>query len=494
MDWTNVLHGLLSRDVLVPIAAIAVVIYTVISAIFIILENRSPQSTFAWLLLFLAVPVIGLIIYRFTGQGWHAFSRENQLARQELGGDMLRDLRPVLTGEREVAARIARERPRSFREKLLRRAERGSNTILTGHNEVEILQDAAQKYPRLLADLRAARHHIHLNYYIWTEDSFTLEVKAVLIERAQAGVEVRCLFDTSGGALSKGYLADLTAAGVEIHPYLDYRSFTKLHNINYRSHRKIAVIDGTIGYVGGLNLDKEQVKPAAFARWRDTHLRIIGEATQGLQASFAISWYNTVGKEITGSAYYPPVTVEQFLPIQITQGGPDSQWQAIRQLYFLMIMSAEEKIYLQSPFFIPDESIVEALRATALAGVDVRLMFTPRGATYQIPYRAAHTYFQEVAEAGVKIYLYQDGYFHPKTLNIDNAVIAVGTANMDIRSFSLNYETMAVIYDEGKAHELEAQFLLDMEHCAEWSLAAYRKAPVGRRLLDSVYRLASPLL
>ncbi len=494
MDLAQALRGVLTREVLVPVATIVVLLYTLVSAIYIILENRSPQSTFAWLLLFLVLPVIGLIIYRFTGQGWHAFSRENELAHQELGGELLRDMRPILTREREYAARIARERPASFREKLLRRAERSDNAILTGHNEVEILQDAAQKYPRLLADLRAARHHIHLNYYIWTEDSFTLEVKAVLIERAQAGVKVRCLFDTSGGALSKGYLADLAAGGVEIHPYLDYRSFTKLHNINYRSHRKIAVIDGTIGYVGGLNLDKEQIEPAAFASWRDTHLRIVGEATQGLQASFAISWFNTVGEEVTGVAYYPPVAVEQFLPVQITQGGPDSQWQAIRQLYFLMIVAAEETIYLQSPFFIPDESIVEALCAAALAGVDVRLMFTPRGATYQVAYRAAHTYFQEVAEAGAKIYLYQDGYFHPKTLNIDNAIIAVGTANMDIRSFSLNYETMAVIYDEGKAQELEAQFLADMEHCEEWSLEAYRKAPLGRRLLDSCYRLASPLL
>jgi len=494
VDLAQALRGVLTRDVLVPFATIVVLLYTIVSAVYIILENRSPQSTFAWLLLFLILPVVGLVIYRFTGQGWHAFSRENQLARQELGGELLRDMRPILTNERECAARIARERPASFREKLLRRAERSDNSILTGHNEVEILQDAAQKYPRLLADLRAARHHIHLNYYIWTEDSFTREIKEVLIERAHAGVKVRCLFDTSGGALSKGYLADLAAAGVAIHPYLDYRSFTKLHTVNYRSHRKLAIIDGTIGYVGGLNLDREQVKPAAFDTWRDTHLRIVGEAAQALQASFAISWFNTVGEEVTGAAYYPPVTVEQFLPMQITQGGPDSQWQAIRQLYFLMIVSAEKSIHLQSPFFIPDESIVEALRAAALAGVDVRLMFTPRGATYQIPYRAAHTYFQEVAEAGAKIYLYQDGYFHPKTLNIDNAIIAVGTANMDIRSFSLNYETMAVIYDEGKAQELEAQFLADMENCAEWSLAAYRKSPLGQRLLDSCYRLASPLL
>ncbi|HEY8601245.1 MAG TPA: PLDc N-terminal domain-containing protein, partial [Thermomicrobiales bacterium] len=156
MDWLPFLRGLLTREVLLPLAAIVVVLYTLVSAIYIILENRSPQSTFAWLLLFLALPVIGLVIYRFTGQGWHAFSKENQLARQELGGELLRDMRPILTREGEYAARIARDRPASFREKLLRRAERSDNAILTGHNEVEILQDAKEKYPRLLADLRAA--------------------------------------------------------------------------------------------------------------------------------------------------------------------------------------------------------------------------------------------------------------------------------------------------------------------------------------------------
>ena len=305
---------------------------------------------------------------------------------------------------------------------------------------------------------------------------------------------MRCLFDASGGALSDGYLRDLRDGGVAIHPYLEYRSLTRLHSVNYRSHRKIAVIDGTIGYVGGLNLDKEQLEPHGFARWRDTHLRIVGEAALALQASFVVSWFNTTGEEVSGPDYYPPSPTDEFLPVQITQGGPDSQWQAIRQLYFQMIVSAQEKIYLQSPFFIPDESISEALRAAALAGVDVRLMFTPRGGTYQIPYRAARTYFAEVAEAGARVYLYRDGYFHPKTLNVDNAVVAIGTANLDIRSFSINYETMAVLYDAEKARAIEAQFLEDMAHCEEWSLQAYRHAPFGRRLLDSVYRLASPLL
>ena len=197
---------------------------------------------------------------------------------------------------------------------------------------------------------------------------------------------------------------------------------------------------------------------------------------------------------MVGPAYSPPVAGDECLPVQLTQSGPDSPWQAIRQRSFLRITSAERRSFLQSPFFIPDASLTEALRAAALAGLDVRLRFTPRGAKYQLPYRAAHTYFRAVAEAGARIYLDQAGYFHPKTLTIDGAVAAVGTANMDSRAFSLNYETVAVLYDEGKAGELERQFLADLEHCTEWTLAAYQRASPAHRLVDSLYRLASPLM
>lgn len=476
------------------ILGIFMALYIVAAAVFIIMENRTPQSTFAWLFLFITFPVMGIIVYIFFGHGWRAFSQEKTIARQVLGTEFMQDIGEMLRRQPEYIERLAGEKPTSFKKKILNLAMQNSSSVLTGYNDVEILQDAAAKYPRLLADIKAAQHSVHLNYYIWTEDDFTLQIKAALMERAKAGVEVRCLFDASGGAMSQQYLADLTAAGVEIHPYLEFRSLKMLHTANYRSHRKIAVIDGKIGYIGGLNLDKEQMDPPAFDTWRDTHLRIIGEAAWALQGSFVISWYNTTGQKITGKPYYPPVETQNFMPVQITQGGPDSQWKAIRQLYFLMIMAAEDKLYLQSPFFIPDESITEALKAAALSGVEVKLMFTPRGSTYQIPYRAAHTYFKDVVEAGCKVYLYEGGYFHPKTLNIDNTVISVGTANMDIRSFSLNYEATAIVYDAGKAKELEAQFFEDMKHCREWTLEEYKNYSPFHRFVDSIYRLASPML
>jgi cardiolipin synthase len=472
-------------------------LYVVIAGVFITLENRSPQSTFAWLFLFMAVPVIGVIIYAFFGRGWHAFAREQSLSRQEFGSGLLEldDLQPLIKRQEAVIARIIEERPAAYKKKLLHLVKKNSSSLLTGYNDVVILQNASMKYPRLLEDIQGAKHHIHLNYYVWTEDEFTLQIKAALIERAKAGVEVRCLYDASGGSMSYQYLNDLKAAGVKINAYLEFRSLTRLHTINYRSHRKIAVIDGRIGYIGGMNLDKDQLDGGEyFDSWRDTHLRIVGEAVIALQASFAVSWFNTTQEKIVESQYFPPVDVDTFLPVQILMSGPDSQWQAIRQLYFYMITSAVEKVYLQSPFFIPDESILEALKSAALAGVDVRMIFTPKGTTYSTPYWAANTYFKEVAAAGVKIYLYQAGYFHAKTLNIDGVICTIGTANIDIRSFSLNYEANAVIYDEEKAQELERDFLEDLKHCIEWRVEEYEKRSVYLRLRDSLARLASPLL
>ena len=481
-------------EIILNIFTVLLTLYIIGVAIFIISENRTPQSTFAWLLALIALPIVGLIIYIFFGRGSHAFSKEGKLARQEMGDNIRHDVQELIDRQQDYADRIATEKPASFRKKILNLVHQNSSSVLTGYNDLEILQDASMKYPRLLADINAAQSSVHLNYYIWTEDDFTLEIKAALIERAKAGVEVRCLYDESGGMMSRQYLQDLKDNGVEIHPYLAFKKVGKLTTANYRSHRKIAVIDGKIGYVGGLNLDKEQMDPPAFDTWRDTHIRAVGQAAWALQLSFIVSWFNTTGQQVTGKQYFPDVETKNFMPIQLIQSGPDSQWAAIRQLYFLMIMSADKKLYMQSPFFIPDESIMEALKAAALAGVDVKLMFTPRGSTYQIPYRAAHTYFKDVVEAGAKVYLYQAGYFHPKTLNVDNAVISIGTANMDIRSFSLNYEACAVVYDEGKAKELEAQFFEDMKHCKEWTLAEYNSYSATHRFIDSVYRLSSPIL
>jgi cardiolipin synthase len=221
-----------------------------------------------------------------------------------------------------------------------------------------------------------------------------------------------------------------------------------------------------------------------------------GESVRVLQSIFITSWYNTTKESLSLARYFPPLhgDYRSRLPIHIVSSGPDSRWSAIRQLYFLMIAAADKHIYIQSPFFIPDGSIAEALRSAALSGVDVRLMCTPRGGVYQLPYAAANTYFADMVEAGVRVFLYQKGYFHPKTICVDGLVCSVGTANMDIRSFSINYEINAVLYDAALTKELEADFLHDLQECIEFRLEEYEQRPLGRRLYDSFARLLSPLL
>lgn len=472
-------------------------IYGLIVAFWVILENRSPQSTFAWIFLLLLVPILGVLIYYFLGRGWRAFSKEAELARQTMMGDTPEQVEHYLQREKAMIARIAKMPHLAAKQKLLQLVAKNASSVLTTYNHLWILQDAREKYPRLLADIEQATHSIHMAYYIWEEDPFTCQLKDLLIRKAQVGVEVRILCDAYGLAVSRRYLREIRNGGVQMYVYYNYRSPLRLHTVSYRNHRKIAVIDGKIGYMGGLNMSQEHLDGGKhFAHWRDTHLRMVGEAVAPLQAIFLTSWYNTTKEKLLTAAYIAPpnIDADEPLPIHITVSGPDSQWRAIRQLYFMMILAAEKHLYIQSPFFIPDESIMEALKAVALAGVDVRIMCAPRGTTYAIPYWAANTYFIDMARAGVRIFLYQQGYFHAKTVNVDSTICSVGTANLDIRSFSINYEVNAVIYDATVARELAADFLADQAHCSEFSLAEYEQRPIYRRAGDSIARLFSPLL
>ena len=477
---------------------VLIFVYVIIVAGVILLDNRSPQASFAWLFLMLSFPILGFLIYIMFGRGYKAFSNENRLALigglSSMYGPVIK---PLLDTQSRYAEIVRRERPESYRQKLLALVKHNSPSLLTVYNRVEILQDITEKYPRLLADVQNAQSSINLLYYIWSEDEFTIKLKDALIERSKAGVKVHALADASCLNVSKEYLQELREAGVQIHHYLAYMKIGRLHSANYRSHRKIVVIDGKIGYIGGMNLDKEQLPGGnRLGSWRDTHLRIEGEAALALQSAFAVSWYNQTKETFDAGTYFPQPDISQLpiTPVQITLGGPDSQWKAMQQLYFFMIMTAEKKVQIQTPFFIPDESLLEALKAAALSGVEVEIMVSKHGTALELAHRASFTYVEEVARAGAKVYLYNKGYFHSKTINVDSQLCAIGTANFDIRSFYINYEAMAVLYDAGKASELAVDFENDKKCCEVFNLQEYEKAPLWRRLLNSTTRLASPLL
>ena len=258
------------------------------------------------------------------------------------------------------------------------------------------------------------------------------------------------------------------------------------------------MIDGAIGYTGGMNIGREHLSGGTgFESWRDTQLRIVGEGAALLQTVFMVDWHNAVGEDLFAGRYYPAAAVQGAdgdVPVQILTSGPDSEWAAIRQLYAVMIASAQRHVFVQSPFFIPDATLAEALRTAALSGVDVRVMVSARASGGKLPEWAGNTYLEDVANAGVRVFLYEKGYLHAKTISIDSEICSIGSANIDIRSFSINYELNAVLYSERLARELEEDFQRDLAHCTEFDASAYRERNPALRLRDSVARLFSPLL
>ena len=469
-------------------------VYAVATTLYIVTENKEPKTTLAWILLIWLFPFLGLLVYIFLGRSHKPFSRERKLLKQIITSESQPNLGELLAQQEEClrdGACLSLEQRR-----VVELCNRNSYSLLTLHNRVEILQNANEKYPRLLEDLRQAKHSIHLQYYIWESDAFTAQVKEILIAKAKAGVQVRGLYDWMGtlGALSRKDLRDFREAGIPVRAYLSI-GLWQLHTISFRNHRKIVVIDGDIGYVGGMNLSEEHLTGGKhFPLWRDTHIRVQGEAAAAMQAAFAVAWYNTTQETLDDPRLYAHSQPDQATPMQIVSSGPDSEWDAIRQLYFKLITNANTRVFIQSFVIIPDDSIAEAIKAACLSGVDVRIMVMPRGGVYQVPYRASMTFCAEMSRAGAKIYLYQAGYFHAKTIMVDGEMCSIGTANMDVRSFSINYETNAVIYDRALAEELEQDFLNDQKDCTEFTWQEYNKASWSSRLRDSIYRLCSPLL
>src|SRR5438067_9554400 len=388
-----------SMGSLVTIVLTALGIYALITGVFLLSENRRPESTFAWLLVFIFLPVVGLVVYLFFGRSRKAFSKRETLWRQNIEPAAVPLLNPLLS---QQDARIAKlESKSASHKKLMWLVRRNSHSALTTRNQVQIQQNAAEFYPSLIADMKAARHSIHHQYFIWRSDEFTEPLKELFIAKVKQGGEVRLLYDPLGSQnMKRKYRKELRAAGISVAPT---SPAYQLHTLSYRNHRKITVVDGVIGFTGGMNIGQEHIDGGkGFNLWRDTQVRFVGEASALLQAVFMVDWYNAVGENLFAPAYFPPGaidTAEGDVPVQILTSGPDSRWAAIRQLYANMINSAEHHVYLQSPYFILDGSIAEALRSAALSGVDVKVMISARPSGNQWPDWAGNTYFGDVVDA-----------------------------------------------------------------------------------------------
>lgn len=471
------------------------VAYALGVSIFLIMDRRSPQSTLAWLIFMLTFPLLGLAVYVLTGRSWKAFRRDNYYVRKDIGRDVIAQMMRVLPLP-PISSAALRSLEIPIYDRLLQLGLRNSYAVVTTNNHVEITQDAATMYPLLLEDIRRATHSIHLEYFSYATDPYMEQFDSALMQKAREGVQVRLLFDAVGSLklFQRPHRRRLRAAGVEVVPFAPV---LRVHTISYRNHRKISVIDGQIGYIGGMNLGQEHlVGMGHYKAWRDTHLRIEGEAVRVLQAQFVTDWYHATRCPLVHEQYFPPVAAALgTTPVQIVASGPDSRYEAIRQMYFYMITSAAHHVYIQSPFFILDMGLTDALQAAALSGVDVRIMLAPQGCgDNPVPYWAAYTYMLDMIRAGVKVYLYQPGYMHAKTVSMDGIVCSVGSANMDIRSFNIDYEVNAILYDSALVQELEATFVEDLKQCILFDPGAYTRRAFLHRFRDAAARLLSPIL
>lgn len=466
------------------------------AGILIILEGRDPSRTLAWLLVLIFLPVAGFLLYLIFGR---QFRKKRISAKKKILNNQFTDLPmelldslPQNPEQLPPELNIAQEKNR-----LIRLIFNNATFPPTIHNEVKVLSEGTEIFSSFIRAMEEAENFIHLETYIFRNDRLGTTIGTLLCAKAKAGVKVRVLYDGLGSRhLSPEFLAQLQTAGVEIEPFFPINRWPFHRRINYRNHRKILIVDGLIGFIGGANIGDEYLgRNPEIGYWRDTQLEVKGNAVYFLQRIFMQDW--TFATKKTGEQSLetpiPLQTPTDKRIVQIAASGPDTQWEAIMQVYYYAIATAEKSVYITSPYFIPNESIFTALKTSALSGVDVKLLL-PAKPDYKIVYWAAMSYLEELLEAGVEIYHYQNGFIHAKVLTVDGIVSSVGSANMDQRSFSLNFEVNAFIYDQETAARLQKDFLRDLQYAEKLELEQFRERPLRHHFAESVARLFSPLL
>ncbi|WP_251552491.1 cardiolipin synthase [Neobacillus muris] len=456
----------------------------------IFLENRHPTQTITWLVVLGSFPLVGFIFYLLFGRNY----RKERMFRKKY----FLDKQAFLTVEGEADPR-SEEKQRLMGEhqgKLFNLAQKLGNSPISFDTETKVLTNGDETFSHILTELKRAKHHIHLEYYIIRHDQIGQEIKNILIEKALQGVKIRFMYDAVGSwQLSKAYIGELKKAGVETVLFGPVRLPFLNNKFNFRNHRKIIVIDGNIGFVGGLNIGDEYLgRNPGFGFWRDTHLMLKGEAVRTLQLIFLQDWYYMTNHSFLTAEYLSPqIKRETHGGVQLIAGGPDNEWSVIKNIFFSMISSARKSVWIASPYFIPDEDIFSAIKIAALSGIDVRLL-VPNRPDKRIVFHASRSYFPELLEAGVKVYQYERGFMHSKIVIVDGELASIGTSNMDMRSFHLNFEVNAFLFRTKSTEKLVAEYLKDLEYSIQLDLKTFQERHFGYRLLESTARLLSPLL
>lgn len=468
------------------VGTIFIILYsvTILGLVLVIItENRNPLKTIPWVIVLLLMPGIGLLFYFFFGQDNR---KQRIISRRTYKRIMKRPQEGKLPQDRCTV-------PSAYKPLATLLSNSNQSSLLYG-SDITVYTNGVDKFNDLLTEIRLARHHIHLQYYIFCDDEIGNQVKEALIAKAQSGVEVRVLYDDVGCWNVKDmFFKEMKNAGIEIYAFLKVAFPVFTSKVNYRNHRKIVVIDGKVGFMGGMNIADRYTKGTSWGNWRDSHFKIVGKGVHGLQSAFLIDWYVVSRKLLNNKRYYPPVEIHSDSIMQIATSGPVGQWRTLLQAAIFIIANAKRYIFIQTPYFLPTEGLNQALQTAALGGVDVRLMLPKRSDTRSAN-MATHSFIDEMIKAGVKVYFYKPGFLHSKLVVTDDALTCFGSANMDFRSFEHNFEINAFVYQAEFAQQMKRIFLHDMHSCERLIPSRWLKRPRKQRIAESFMRLFSPLL
>ncbi len=452
------------------------------TVIVVIAENRNPLKTIPWIIVLILAPGIGLVFYFFFGQ-------DNRKQRIISRRTYKRILRPRQSKQPESAYSV----PERFVPLATLLSKSNQSPLLYG-TKIDVLANGSEMMHALIDAIHKAKHHVHIQYYIFSDDATGRMLKDALIEKAKEGVKVRLLYDDVGcWNVKKRFFREMKEAGIEVYPFLRVVFPIFSSKVNYRNHRKVVVIDGRIGFMGGMNIADRYVQGTEWGTWRDLHFRFDGMGVQGLQSAFLIDWY-VVSKEVLNDrAYYPDPLIHNDNILQVATSGPVGQWRILLQAFIVSIANAKKYVYIQTPYFLPTEGLNQALQSAALGGVDVRLMLPKKSDTKATNW-ASHSYVDDMVKAGAKIYFYLPGFLHSKLMVVDDFLTSVGSANIDFRSFEHNFEINAFVYQKSFAEKMRDHFLEDMQHSEQLIMSRWLRRPRSQRFFESCMRLFSPLL
>lgn len=475
MDFISVLRIIIYFAYLITIIGTILVVVT---------ENRNPHKTLAWVLVLIFIPAIGLIFYYIFGENTRK-KRKVNIRFEDFAADLYHDLIDEGIKIEDHKSLLPEEAV-----SLANLLEQSYNSRLYYGSDIEIITSGERKFQALIEDLENAKHHIHMEYFNFNKDETGIKVKEILMRKASEGVRVRFIYENLAniGTLPRFYY-EMRKSGVQVIPFTKITLPWSRRKLNYRNHRKIVVIDGKIGYTGGMNVGNEYAR-----EWRDTHIRILGEGVYALQANFLFFWITSGGKPVSHYRdYFPATRKYSDNLIQIVPESPDAQWPYLLYATTDLVSNTNKYLYIQTPYYMPTEPVLQALQTAALKGVDVRIMLSRRS-DFRFMDFASNSYYEESLKAGIRIYENQHRFIHAKTMVSDDFISVIGSANLDFRSLELSYEINTYIYDRELALLNKGIFIKDMEECKEILPEEWRKRPWWHKFLESVMKLFSPLL